>query len=112
MHRWALLVNPHDQEGMAEALYAAVMMGPQEQRTRMRRLRHGVRTYDVFWWLDMFLKASTEPDCELSAPPEELDLMAILPPASLVTPDVPLAPTPISRAAPQSVQPETPSLLP
>jgi hypothetical protein len=64
----------------------------------MRRLRHGVRTYDVFWWLDMFLKASTNPDAELTAPPEEVDLMAILPPASLAAPAA--TPTPTLPEAP------------
>ena len=83
MHRGALLVNPHDVEGMADAIYNAVMMGKKEQRTRMRGLRQGVRKFDVFWWLDMFLKASSERDTELAAPPEEYDLMALLPPESL-----------------------------
>ncbi len=83
MHRGALLVNPHDVEGMADAIYNAFLMGKKEQRTRMRGLRQGVRKYDVFWWLDMFLKASSEQDAELAAPPEEYDLMAMLPPESL-----------------------------
>lgn len=80
MYRGALLVNPHDQEGMADAIYNAVTMEKPEQKTRMRGLRRGIRTYDVFWWLDTFLKASSEPDAELAAPPEEYDLLAILPP--------------------------------
>jgi trehalose 6-phosphate synthase/phosphatase len=83
MHRGALLVNPHDQVGMADAIYNAFMMEKREQRMRMRRLRQGVRTYDVFWWLDMFLMASSEQNTELAAPPEEHDLLAILPPASI-----------------------------
>ena len=97
MHRWALLVNPHDREGMAEALYNAVMMDRQEQQTRMRRLRYGVRTYDVFWWLDMFLRASNDPGAELAAPPEEIDLMSILPPAAFAAPkSVSVPPQPVS----------------
>jgi trehalose 6-phosphate synthase/phosphatase len=84
MHGEALLVNPHDQEGMADAVYNAVMMGKREQRTRMRRLRQGIRKHDVFWWLDTFLRASHERDADLAAPmPEEHDLLAILPPASM-----------------------------
>lgn len=84
MHRGALLVNPHDLEGMAESIYNAVMMSEQEQKTRMRGLRRGVCTHDVFWWLDMFLDASNEGSAELSAPLEQDDLLAILPPASSV----------------------------
>ncbi len=94
MHRGALLVNPHDQEGMADAIYNAFMMEKREQRTRMRGLRQGIRTYDVFWWLDMFLKASSEQDAELAAPPEEYDLLAILPPASIAPPTPPRIPDP------------------
>jgi trehalose 6-phosphate synthase/phosphatase len=83
MHRGALLVNPHDQVGMADAIYNAILMSKEEQQTRMRILRQGVRKFDVFWWLDMFLKASNEQDAELAAPPEEYDLLAILPPESI-----------------------------
>jgi alpha,alpha-trehalose-phosphate synthase [UDP-forming] len=83
MHRGALLVNPHDQVGMADAVYNAVAMSKSEQQMRMRILRQGVRKFDVFWWLDMFLKASSEQDVELVAPPEEYDLLAILPPESI-----------------------------
>jgi len=86
MHRGALLVNPHDQEGMADAIYNAFMMGKEEQQARMRILRQQVRKFDVFWWLDMFLKASSEPDAKLAEPPEEYDLLALLPPPSIVPP--------------------------
>ena len=83
MHRGALLVNPHDQEGMAEAVYNAVMLSEKEQQVRMSGLRQGIRKYDVFWWLDMFLKASDEGNAGLAPPPEEHDLMALLPPESI-----------------------------
>jgi trehalose 6-phosphate synthase len=84
MHRGALLVNPHDRVGMADAIYNALMMERNEQRTRMRGLRYGVRKRDVFWWLDTFLDAAHEQESDL-APPilEESDLMAILPPSSI-----------------------------
>lgn len=94
MHRGTLLVNPYDQDGMAGAIYDAVMMEKGEQETRMRGLRRGIRTRDVFWWLDMFLKASNEENAELAAPPEEYDLMAILPPASIAPPPQARAPHP------------------
>ena len=33
-------------------------MDPTERRARMRRLRHTIRRYDVFWWVDAFLDAA------------------------------------------------------
>jgi trehalose 6-phosphate synthase len=46
----ALLVNPYDAEGLAAALQRALDMPQEEQRTRMRKLRHVVRSNDVFAW--------------------------------------------------------------
>lgn len=83
MHRGALLVNPHDIEGMAESMYNAVMMSEHEQKTRMRGLRRGVKTHDVFWWLDMFLAAGTEGFADSAEQLEHDDVRAILPPASI-----------------------------
>jgi trehalose 6-phosphate synthase/phosphatase len=96
MHRDALLVNPHDQVGMADAIYNAVAMEKREQRTRMRRLRQGVRTHDVFWWLNTFLKAAREENTDSLAPVlEENDLLTILPPASIRPPNpLPVKPVP------------------
>jgi trehalose 6-phosphate synthase len=54
----ALLVNPYDIEGVADALRAAVEMGDEERRTRMRRLRRRARDEDIFWWVDRYLHAA------------------------------------------------------
>jgi trehalose 6-phosphate synthase len=54
----ALLVNPYDVEGVADALHLAYTMSPEERRARMRRMRAGVRKYDIFWWVDSFLQAA------------------------------------------------------
>jgi len=51
----ALLVNPYDVEGVADALYRAFKMPPAERRERMQRLRRAVRGHDVFHWADTFL---------------------------------------------------------
>nr|WP_222132501.1 trehalose-6-phosphate synthase [Pseudonocardia sp. C8] len=53
----ALLVNPHDTDGVKEALYAALTMNPDEGRKRMRTLRRQVLEYDVDRWARSFLAA-------------------------------------------------------
>ncbi|MFL5355518.1 bifunctional alpha,alpha-trehalose-phosphate synthase (UDP-forming)/trehalose-phosphatase [Archangium sp.] len=53
----ALLVNPYDVEGMADALEVALEMPEGERRTRMRTLRARVKEYDVHWWVRSFLDA-------------------------------------------------------
>ena len=60
MGREALLVNPYDLEGMAEAIHRAVEMSEDERRRRMGRLRARIRQQDVFWWVDSFLRASSD----------------------------------------------------
>lgn len=54
----ALLVNPHDIEGMADALKAAFDMGEEERRRRMEKMRKILREQDIFWWVDYYLQAS------------------------------------------------------
>jgi trehalose 6-phosphate synthase len=53
----ALLVNPHDIEGLKRAILNAVHMPRAERRTRMRALRQRVLTYDVERWSKDFLDA-------------------------------------------------------
>jgi trehalose 6-phosphate synthase len=54
----ALLVNPYDREGVADAIFQAYNMGAEERRTRMRRLRRIVRRHNIYWWVDSFLRAA------------------------------------------------------
>jgi len=54
----ALLVNPYDVEGVAEALRTAYSMPESERTARMRGLRRSIRRQDVFWWVDAFLRAA------------------------------------------------------
>ncbi|WP_309896721.1 bifunctional alpha,alpha-trehalose-phosphate synthase (UDP-forming)/trehalose-phosphatase [Archangium sp.] len=51
----AVMVNPYDVEGMADALERALEMPEEERRTRMRHLRTRVKEYDVHWWVRSFL---------------------------------------------------------
>ena len=52
----AVQVNPYDVDGMAEACYRALMMEPEERRTRLAPLRARVQTYDVHRWAATFLE--------------------------------------------------------
>lgn len=56
----ALVVNPYDVEQTADAIFNAFRMLPGERRYRMRRLRRNVRTQDVFWWVDSFMRAAVD----------------------------------------------------
>ncbi len=62
LQRGALLVNPYDIEGVADAIYRAYTMSNEERRNRMRRLRRGVRECDIFWWVDTYLQAAIDRD--------------------------------------------------
>jgi trehalose 6-phosphate synthase len=62
LHRSALLVNPHDIEGVADTIHRAYHMDPSERQARMRRMRRAIREYDVFWWVDGFLRAAIAKD--------------------------------------------------
>jgi len=53
----AVLVNPHDTDGVKNALYAALTMSSDEGRRRMRALRRQVMTHDVDRWARSFLDA-------------------------------------------------------
>jgi trehalose 6-phosphate synthase len=54
----ALLVNPHDIEGMADALKTAFDMDEEERRWRMEEMRQILREQDIFWWVDYYLQAA------------------------------------------------------
>ena len=51
----ALLVNPHDLDGVTRALEHALTMDPEEERTRMRTMHRQVMTHDVDRWARSFL---------------------------------------------------------
>ncbi len=53
----AVLVNPHDIDGMKSAIVAATTMEPRESRRRMRKLRRRVLTHDVAAWSSSYLEA-------------------------------------------------------
>ena len=51
----AFLVNPHDIEGMKNAIVRAATTSPAEARRRMRAMRRRVREHDVARWAASFL---------------------------------------------------------
>jgi trehalose 6-phosphate synthase len=66
----ALLVNPYDIRGVAEAIRVAHAMPPEEREARMRRMRRSIRRQDVFWWVDSFLRAAISRDLRHFPAPE------------------------------------------
>ena len=53
----AFLVNPHDIEGLKDAILRAATISPAEARRRMRSMRKRVREHDVARWAADFLGA-------------------------------------------------------
>ncbi len=65
--RQAVRVNPHDIEGLKEAIVTAIEMPPREQGRRMRALRKKVLENDVTAWSSSFLRALEEARLEREA---------------------------------------------
>jgi trehalose 6-phosphate synthase/phosphatase len=55
----ALIVNPYDIDGTAEAIHTALTMDPADRRRRMRALREQVAANDVHRWVATFLETLT-----------------------------------------------------
>jgi trehalose 6-phosphate synthase len=53
----AVLVNPHDLDGLEDAITHSLDLDPDEARARMRRMRRAVRRHDVHAWAHRFLAA-------------------------------------------------------
>jgi len=56
----AILVNPHDIDGLAAALDEALSLEPEEMKHRMMAMRRTVRRHDVHHWAQSFLEALSE----------------------------------------------------
>ncbi|MBC7434651.1 MAG: trehalose-6-phosphate synthase, partial [Bdellovibrionales bacterium] len=56
----ALLVNPYDMSGTAEIIQQALSMPLEERQRRYAKLMENIRTYDVHWWRNSFLKVLAE----------------------------------------------------
>ena len=56
----AFLVNPHDIEGLKDAIVRAATANPAEARRRMRAMRRRVREHDVARWAASFLDSLSD----------------------------------------------------
>jgi len=70
LYRGALLVNPYDIEGVADAIRRAFGMSQEERHARMHRMRNSIREQDVFWWVDSFLRAAITKDLRAFPQPQ------------------------------------------
>ena len=65
----ALLVNPYDAEGTAEAIHLALQMPLEERRQRHQALLATCKRWDVHGWCDTFLEALSKAQAEESGTP-------------------------------------------
>ena len=72
--RDALLVNPYDIAGVAEAMHRGLEMPPEERRQRMQLMRTHVLEFNIYRWAASVLRAlrevRIEADTAASIPPE------------------------------------------
>ncbi|MFQ5559455.1 MAG: trehalose-6-phosphate synthase [Nitrospinota bacterium] len=64
LQKGALLVNPYDIEGMANAIYQAFIMPENERTKRMKKLNRLIKSKNIFHWVDSFLGAVIEKELE------------------------------------------------
>jgi len=58
LQRGAIMVNPYDVDKVSDSIYKAFKMSDDEKRSRMRKMRQGIKKQDIFWWVDTFLQAA------------------------------------------------------
>ena len=60
----AFIVNPHDIEGLKDAIVRAATVSPAEARRRMRSMRRRVLEHDVAYWAKTYLDALSQVRCD------------------------------------------------
>ncbi len=58
----ALLVNPFDIEGVADAIYEAYTMDEEARHKRMEKMRRSIQKNNIFHWVNAFLRAGIHKD--------------------------------------------------
>jgi len=56
----AMLINPFNVDGFADAIRTALAMSPEERRRRMHRMRRQLNNSTIFDWLGSILGRATE----------------------------------------------------
>lgn len=62
LHHGALLVNPYDIEGVADAIHEAFAMDRPTRRARMKKMRRSIQKNDIFHWVNAFFRAGIAKD--------------------------------------------------
>jgi alpha,alpha-trehalose-phosphate synthase [UDP-forming] len=70
--RDALLVNPYDVEQTAEAIRAALEMGPEEKQVRMHRMRKVIKEQNIYHWAGTLITELCELRLDAERPPEKV----------------------------------------
>jgi trehalose 6-phosphate synthase len=65
----ALLVNPYDIEGTANAIHLALQMPVEERRVRHQAQMAVIKEYDVHWWCRSFLDTLSKAEAEETGTP-------------------------------------------
>jgi trehalose 6-phosphate synthase len=58
----ALLVNPFDIEGVADAIHQACTMDAASRQARMEKMRRSIQKHNIFHWVNAFLRAGIHKD--------------------------------------------------
>lgn len=58
----ALLVNPFDIEGVADAIHQACTMDGDNRHRRMEKMRRSIQKHNIFHWVNDFLRAGIHKD--------------------------------------------------
>ncbi|MEJ7930404.1 alpha,alpha-trehalose-phosphate synthase (UDP-forming) [Ramlibacter sp. AN1015] len=67
--REALMVNPYDAEGTAEAIHIALQMPREERKERHAALLATCKRCDVHWWCDTFLQSLAKAQAQETGTP-------------------------------------------
>lgn len=56
----ALLVNPFDEVSFVNTIKKALSMNNEEKKKRMENMQKNVKEFDIYWWVDSFLKIGSD----------------------------------------------------
>lgn len=62
LHNGALLVNPFDIRGVADAIHRACAMDTVSRQARMEKMRRSIQKHNIFHWVNAFLRTGIHKD--------------------------------------------------